>query len=185
MHVHAIAYRVTAAKTSAATIRRASCESSAWTPMRSYRCTTVLSTTYRFLEPAGPLHAGQVLFAIPFIFSTQCNTPLCSCACCQGRRTIASACNSTIGALNVAHAFVRVHAVMPADGSRAQSRSGNNSIFCLPYPKTEPYVPESDLQQLEFDELDVSYQQHIHGRARNLREPLHPCCSTHTHTHML
>jgi len=38
-----------------------------------------------------------------------------------------------------------------------QARSSNNSIFCLPYPKTMPYVPEAELHLLEYQDLDSAY----------------------------
>jgi hypothetical protein len=37
------------------------------------------------------------------------------------------------------------------------TRSRDKTIFCLPYPKTNPYTPEASLHLLNYEELDAAY----------------------------
>ena len=39
-----------------------------------------------------------------------------------------------------------------------ETRCENKTIFCLPYPKTEPYTPEAELHMLDYAELDQTYR---------------------------
>ena len=41
------------------------------------------------------------------------------------------------------------------------TRSREERIFCLPYPKTEPYTPEAELYALDYHELDHGYTAQI------------------------
>jgi len=51
-----------------------------------------------------------------------------------------------------------------------ETRSSRDAIFCLPYPKTQPYVAETDLHMLDLEQLDDAYQDQVAG-VRCLRQP--------------
>ena len=51
-----------------------------------------------------------------------------------------------------------------------KQRSKESKIFCLPYPKTEPYVPERDLDKLEFAQLDTDYRSKLEAVREYLAE---------------
>ena len=44
-----------------------------------------------------------------------------------------------------------------------ESRSSRDAIFCLPYPKTQPYVAEADLHMLDLEQLDDEYRDQMAG----------------------
>ena len=44
-----------------------------------------------------------------------------------------------------------------------ETRSSRDAIFCLPYPKTQPYVAETDLHMLDLEQLDDAYQDQVAG----------------------
>jgi len=51
-----------------------------------------------------------------------------------------------------------------------QQRSNGSKIFCLPYPKTEPYTPEMDLDKLDFLQLDLEYRNQLEAVREYLQE---------------